>query len=373
MRFGNFISKERNKMKKMKIVLMLVVAAFLMMGIAACTPSEGTDNVTQVPVDEVISGESNEEAPATQEDDDTAAVADGQTFNIGIVLRSDHPALTATQDGFIAAFEHYGISANYDVQNALGDVDLLPGIADRFISNDVDLILAIATASLQTMFNATDTIPIVGSAISSFETAGVVESNEAPGFNATGSSDMNPIPQQIELIREFVPGIQTLGIAYTSSEANSVYQAGIAAEYAESIGLNVVTSTITTVGEVQQNMLSLASNVDAIWIPTDNTHAEAMPIVGEVAIETGVPAFAGEDQMTMGGGLATLSINYFELGFEAGRMARDILVYGHNPAEMPIRFGMDLNLNYIVNGFIAQEMGIEIPARLADYVWFPEE
>jgi putative ABC transport system substrate-binding protein len=373
-------------MKKMKIVLMLVVAAFLIMSVAACSqnepaPSTGrtggiesssTTDTNATTDDTTVADDTTETTDAPETGGTPAVAVDGEAFNIGIVSRSDHPALMATQDGFIAALEHYGVPANYDIQNALGDVDLLPSIADRFIGNDVDLIFAIATASLQAMFNATDDIPIVASAISSFEAAGVVDSDEEPGYNATGSSDMNPIPSQIELIREFVPNMQTLGIAYTSSEANSVVQAEIAQKYAESIGLNVVVSTITTVGEVQQNMLSLASSVDAIWIPTDNTHADAMPIVGDVSIETGVPAFAGENQMTMGGGLATLSINYFTLGYEAGRMARDILVHGHDPAEMPIRFGMDLQLDYIVNGFIAQEMGIEIPERLMEYVWFPE-
>jgi len=366
-------------MKNMKVLLTLVVSAFLMMGIVACTPSEtpapsvnneGTlESTATNDATETEANETNEET----EQAEAPVAADGKIFNVGIIQLTDHPALAAAQDGFIAAFEHYGVNASFDIQNALGDRDVLATIADRHVGNNVDLVLAIATPSVQTMFAASNTIPIVGSAITSYETAGAVENNEATVYNVTGASDMNPIPQQIDMIFEFVPHLETLGIAYASSEPNAVYQAGIAKDYAESIGLTVITSTVTSVGEVQQNIAALATNVDAIWIPTDNTHADAMPIVGQVAIETGVPAFAGEDQMTMGGGLATLSINYFELGFESGRMARDILVHGANPAEMPIRFGMDLNLNYIVNGFMAQEMGIEIPERFADYVWFPEE
>jgi len=365
-------------MKRTKVLLMLIVAAFLMMGIVACTPAEAPtpaageltsvreteeDTTTDVPDTNVAEDVDTDPAPF---------VVEGQKFEIGIIQLTDHPALLAAQEGFLAALDNYGVDANIDLQNALGDRDVLATIADRFVGNNVDLVLAIATPSVQSMFAASNTIPIVGTAITSYERAGVVESNNAPGFNVTGASDMNPIQHQIDMIFEFVPDLKILGIAYASSEPNAVYQAEIAIEYAESLGLDVRTGTVASVGEVQQNIASLAANVDAIWIPTDNTHADAMPIVGQVAIETGVPAFAGEDQMTMGGGLATLSINYFELGFESGRMARDILVNGANPAEMPIRFGMDLDLNYIVNGFMAEELGIEIPARFADYVWFPE-
>lgn len=328
-------------MKRMKFAILLSAAVFLVMGFTACQPA------------------------ATNED----------AFRIGIIQLSDHPALVAAQEGFIAAFEYYEINANFDLQNAHNNRDVLPSIADRHVNNNVDLVLAIATPSVQAMFAATaeNPIPIVGSAITSYERAGVVYSNEAPGFHVTGASDMNPIEHQINMIFEFVPDLEILGIAYASSEANSVYQAGIAREFAESIGLTVRTSTVTSVAEVQQNMLALAGQVDAIWIPTDNTHADAMPIVGQVAIDTGTPAFPGENQMVMGGGLATLSIDYFNLGWESGRMARDILIHGANPAEMPIRFGKDLDLEYIVNGFMAQELGIQIPQQFANYVWFPGE
>ncbi|MCL1878541.1 MAG: ABC transporter substrate-binding protein [Defluviitaleaceae bacterium] len=316
-----------------KAIVLMLLSGLVIFGLAACTPG------------------------------------DDYVFRIGIAQISEHPALDAARDGFIEALEYYGVRAEFDQQNAQGDRATLPGIADRFVQNEVDLIMAIATPTVQAMFAATDTIPIVGSAITDYvEGAGVVESNERPGTNVTGASDMNPIPQQIEMIRTFVPGIQTLGIAYSSSEANSVVQADVAAEYAESIGLTVVRSTVTAVGEVQQNMLALATRVDAIWIPTDNTHADAMPVVGQVSIETGVPNFPGERQMVMGGGVATLSIDYFALGWESGRMARDILLYGANPAEMPIRFGMDIGLEYIVNGHMADAIGVEIPAQFANYV-----
>jgi len=293
-----------------------------------------------------------------------------QTFSIGILQLVEHPALDAAYEGFIAALVEAGLDFEYDFQNAQGDIQVVNTIAQRFVGNNVDLVLAIATPSVQAMASVTEDIPIVGTAITSYERAGVVVSNEAPGGNVTGASDMNPIEAQINMIVEFLPGIETLGIVYSSNEANSVYQAEIARAIAEGLGLTVVEGTVTTTGDVQQNTLSIANRVDAIFIPTDNTHADAMGIVAQVSIETGVPVFPGEENMAMGGGIATLSVNYFELGKQSGNMAVQILRYGADPGTMPIQFAE--TLNYIVNGFMVEELGIIVPARFAEHIAFPE-
>ena len=295
----------------------------------------------------------------------------GPVFQIGIAQLVEHPALDATREGFLAALEDEGIRFEYDFLNAQGDIPTLNTIGQRFVGNEVDLIFAITTPGVQAMSAATDTIPIVGSAITSYVRAGVVESNEAPGGNVTGASDMNPIEAQINMILEFFPDLQTLGIVYSSNEANSVYQAEIARGIAEALGLTVVASgNVTTTAEVQQNMLSVAGQVEAIWIPTDNTHANAMPVVGQVSIETGVPVFPGEENMVMGGGIATVSVNYFELGRQAGMMAAQILRGEGEPATMPIQFAQ--RYNYIVNGFMVEELGIEVPERFRDSIVTPE-
>ena len=293
-----------------------------------------------------------------------------QTFSIGILQLVEHPALDATYEGFIAALVEAGLDFEYDFQNAQGDIQVVNTIAQRFVGNNVDLVLAIATPSVQAMASVTEDIPIVGTAITSYERAGVVVSNEAPGGNVTGASDMNPIEAQINMIVEFLPGIETLGIVYSSNEANSVYQAEIARAIAEGLGLTVIEGTVTTTGDVQQNILSIANRVDAIFIPTDNTHADAMGIVAQVSIETEVPVFPGEENMAMGGGIATLSVNYFELGKQSGNMAVQILRYGADPGTMPIQFAE--TLNYIVNGFMVEELGIIVPARFAEHIAFPE-
>jgi len=315
----------------------------------------------------------NDEYTATVAGDDgyTATAEEDRIFQIGIIQLLEHPALDAAREGFLSIFEEYGINAEFDYQNAQGDQPTLSTIADLFVSNNSDLVLAIATPSVQAMFTATYTIPIVGSAITSYERAGVVYYNEAPGTNVTGASDMNPIEAQVDMILEFVPHMETLGIVYSSNEANSVYQAEIAKAHAESLGLSVVTGTVTALADVQQNILSVASRVDAIWIPTDNTHASAMAVVGQASIDTGIPVFPGEENMTMGGGVATLGINYYELGRQSGRMAIQILRGEGEPSTMPIVFGKDLNLVYVINGFMAEELGLEIPARFQNYVQFP--
>jgi len=332
-------------MKKTSKVIALLVALTLAVGLfSACVADNG--------------------ATGTNGSADTTDV-----FQIGILQLVEHPALDAAREGFIAALNEAGIEFEYDFQNAQGDIQVVNTIAQRFVGNNVDLVLAIATPSVQAMHAATEDIPIVGTAITSYERAGVVYSNEAPGGNVTGASDMNPIEEQINMIFEFLPDVETLGIVYSTNEANSVYQAEIARGVAEGLGLNVVEGTVTTTGDVQQNMLSIANQVDAIFIPTDNTHADAMEIVGSVSIETGVPVFPGEENMAMIGGVATLSVNYFELGKQSGQMAVQILRDGADPATMPIQFAQ--TLNYVINGFMVEELGIIVPARLANYVTMP--
>jgi len=302
---------------------------------------------------------------------DAAQPEEGRVFTIGILQLVEHPALDAARDGFIEALNAAeGFAFEYDYQNAQGDTQVVSTIAQRFVGNNVDLVLAIATPSVQAMAAETEEIPIVGTAITNYERAGVVYSNAAPGGNVTGASDMNPIEAQINMIIEFLPGIETLGIVYSSNEANSVYQAEIARDIAQALGLTVVEGTVTTTGDVQQNTLSIANRVDAIFIPTDNTHADAMGIIAQVSIETGVPVFPGEENMVLGGGVATQSINYFELGRQSGQMAVEILRDGADPATMPIQFAQ--NLNYIVNGYMVEELGLTVPDRFADAIVMPE-
>ena len=298
------------------------------------------------------------------------AAGDG-SFDIGIIQLMEHPALDAAREGFMAALADEGIDARFDYQNAQGDSATLSTISQRFVNNNVDLVLAIATPSAQNIASETTEIPIVGTAITNYVVARLVESNEVPGGNVTGASDMNPVEAQINMIPEFLPGIQTLGILYSSNEPNSVYQAALAREFAAAIGLSIEVGTVTTTADVQQAALSLANRVDAIYIPTDNTLANAMSVVAQISLETDTPVFAAEENMTMGGGVATLSVNYFELGYQSGLMAAQILRGEGDPATMPIQWAE--SYNYIVNGEMVEALGLTVPAHLTDFIWFPDE
>jgi putative ABC transport system substrate-binding protein len=291
-------------------------------------------------------------------------------FEIGIIQLMEHPALDAATEGFMNQLSEYGIEATFDIQNGQRDVPTLDTIANRFVGSEVDLVLANGTLSAQSIANATDTIPVVGVSITNYVVAGVVESNEEPGRNITGASDMNPIEAQIELMLEFLPDIQTIGLLYSSNEANSVYQAEAAREVIEGLGLSSQSATITSAADLQQVATSLANDVDAIYIPTDNAIAGAMGVMANISAETLTPVFAGEENMTLGGGVATLSINYYELGRQAGRMAAQILRGEGEPATMPIQFAEQYN--YTVNGFIVDLLGIPVPERFQDYIVMPD-
>lgn len=307
----------------------------------------------------------------------TAAAAlseDSKPYEIGVVQLIEHNALDAAYDGFVAALADHGYvdgeGISLDFQNAQGDMSNLSTIGDRFVSQKKDMILAITTDAAQAMAGKTEIIPIVATAVTSYETAGLVESESAPGGNLTGTSDMNPVAAQIGLIAELVPQAQTIGLIYNSSEDNSVLQAGIAREAIEALGLAWVELTVTSVNDVQQTMQSLVGKCDAIYIPTDNTLAAAMPIVYDVAGPAGIPTICGESNMVLEGGLATMGIDYYDLGYKTGLMAIEVLG-GADPATMPIQYA-DASDAVTINGLVAEEMGYQAPEKYADAVVMPQ-
>ena len=297
----------------------------------------------------------------------------GAPFQIGIIQIREHPALDQANQGFLAQLADENVYFEYSLRVAQGDVSVLATIAQSFVNNNMDLVLANATPSVQAIASETypeNPIPVVGVSITNYVVAGVVESNEAPGRNVTGASDMNPIEAQLRMMLEFVPDAQTVGIIYSSNEPNAVYQAEIARDIIENeLGLVVDEATVTTTGDIDQVARALAGRVDVIYIPTDNTLAEAMPLMANISIDSQTPVFPGEEQMALGGGVATLSVDYYQLGRQAGRMAATILRGEGEPATMPIQFAE--GYRYIVNGFMVEQLGIEVPARFVDYIIDP--
>lgn len=303
------------------------------------------------------------------------AAAENTTYTIGAVQLIEHKALDDAYQGFVAALADAGLvdgeGVQLDFQNAQGDMNNLSTIGDRFVSQKKDLILAITTDAAQAMAGKTQSIPIVATAVTSYETAGLVDSVDAPGGNVTGTSDMNPVAAQIALTIELVPDAKVIGLIYNSSEDNSVLQIGLAKEAVEVAGLAWAEMTVTSVNDVQQAMQSLVGKCDALYIPTDNTLASAMPIVYGVAGPAGIPTVCGESNMAMAGGLATMGINYYDLGYKTGEMALDILLNGADPATMSIQYA-DSSDNVTINGLIAEEMGYTVPEKYQDAVVYPE-
>lgn len=296
--------------------------------------------------------------------------ADGQTYKIGVVQLMQHGALDQANQGMIDGLKDNGFeegkNLEIDQQNAQGDQSNLQSISQQFVSNEVDLILAIATAAAQVMASATEEIPIVGTAITSYVDAGLVQSDEAPGTNVTGTSDMNPVEAQINLLLQLVPDAKTVGTIYTASEKNSEVQVDILKSVCEAKGLTVEERTISSVNDIQQAAQSLVNEVDVLWLPTDNNVASAMPQVVGVTDEAGLATICGEESMVRAGGTATYGFSYYKLGYNAGVMAAQILKGESVPAEMPIGYMPEEDCVAIVNTDALTALNLEAPAELME-------
>ena len=282
---------------------------------------------------------------------------------IGIVQLVEHNALDAANKGFVDGLKKRGFeegkNITIDRQNAQADQSNLQNIGQRFISNKVNLIYAIATPSAQTMASLTKDIPIVGSAITDYVAAKLVASNEKPGGNVTGTTDMNPIKEQVDLLIKLVPNAKTVGVIYCSSEVNSEIQYKAFKKHAEAKGLKVEAATISTVNDIQQAAQSLVGKVDVFYAPTDNVIASAIPTLCSVTDPAKKPVICGEANMVKGGGLATYGIDYYQLGLQSGEMGADILEGKKKPADMSIQTAKELKLT--INQKNAAALGVKIP------------
>ena len=288
------------------------------------------------------------------------------TYRIGVLQLTQHAALDASNEGFIAALDDAGISYEADQQNANNEQSACTTIASTFVNDGVDLILAIATPAAQACLNATTEIPIVGTAITDFAASGLVKDNDAPGGNVTGTSDMNPVVDQIDLLHQLAPEAKKVGLLYCTAESNSKIQIELAAAELKKLGIEGVEYTASSSNEVQQVVESMMGKVDAIYTPTDNTIASAMTVIASIANEHKVPTVCGEVAHVEAGGLASLSINYEELGRRAGEMAVRILTEGAEPAAMPIESMGAAECDLVYNGQTAEALGIDVTSLVED-------
>lgn len=286
-----------------------------------------------------------------------------KTYKVGIVQLVEHPALDAANKGFVDGLASKGFKDNVkiDQQNAQGDQSNLNSIAQRFVSEREDLVLAIATPAAQSMANASRDIPILGTAITDYVTAKLVENNEKPGGNVSGTTDMNPVEQQVDLIATILPEAKKIGILYSTNEINSQLQAERMKKHAKEKGIEVVEATVSNVNDVQQAAQNLVSQgVAAIYVPTDNIVASSMPNLVKITDSAKIPVFPGEDNLIKTGGLATYSVDYYQLGFQAGVMGAKILSGEAKVGDMPIE--AQTNFKLVVNEEQAKKLGITIPA-----------
>lgn len=286
--------------------------------------------------------------------------------SVGIVQLVEHAALDAANKGFVDGMASKGYkegqNVTYDRQNAQADQSNLQNIAQRFVNNKVNLICAIATPAAQTVANVTPDIPIVGTAITDYKAAKLVKDNAKPGTNVTGTTDMNPIDAQLDLLLQLVPGAKTIGTIYCSSEVNSQLQVDILKAAAKAKGVEVKEATVSTVNDIQQAARSLVGKVQGIYVPTDNILASAMPTLAIVTEEAKLPVVCGEGGMVKAGGVATLGIDYYKLGVQTGEMAADILSGKSKPQDMAIQSQKEFSV--IVNEASAKKIGLTIPEEI---------
>lgn len=282
---------------------------------------------------------------------------------IGIVQLVEHQALDAANKGIVDALKDRGIKAKLDQQNAQADQSNLRNIAQRFVSEKASLIFAIATPAAQTVANATATIPIVATAVTNFEIAKLVKSEKQPDTNVTGSSDLNPVTAQLDLMLKLVPNAKRIATIYNSSEINSQFQVDILKKAVQEKGLELTVLTVNTVNDVQQAAQSLVGKVDAIYVPTDNVIASAMPVLAKITMPAKIPVVTGEvGAMKAGDGIGTVGVDYYQLGRIAGDMGADILQGKSKPETMAVRH--QETFKAIINERVAKACGLTIPDDL---------
>lgn len=297
------------------------------------------------------------DAPAS---DDGGDAAEGESVSIGISQIVSHPSLDAARDGFKAALADAGYDVDWDEQNAQGDQSIAASIAGTFASEDLDMVLAIATPTAIALAQAVTDTPVLFTAVTDPVGSALVDSMEEPGGNVTGTSDAVDVADLLELVTRISPDAETVGIVYNAGEPNAVTQVEWAQEAADELGLTIELATADTSNGVQQAADSL--DVDAFFVITDNTVVSALETLIQVAETKGIPVIASEGDSVARGAIATIGIDYYSLGYQTGEMAVRILKGEADPATTPVEVQTDLAL-YLNTG-AAERMGVTLPDDL---------
>ena len=297
---------------------------------------------------------------------DSAQTETKKVYNVGIVQLTQHAALDAATEGFKQALiDKLGEeNVKFDVQNASGEATVCTTIVNSFISKKVDLIMANATPALQAAYNATNTIPILGTSVTEYGVAlGIDNFTGIVGTNVSGTSDLAPLDQQAAMFTELLPDAKTVGLLYCSAEPNSEYQVKVVEEALKAKGLTCTRFSFSDTNDVSTVTADAAAKCDALYIPTDNTAASCASTIGNIVRDKKVPVIAGEAGICSGCGIATLSISYKDLGYKTGEMAAKILTGEAKVSEMPIEYATATKK---YNPTICEELGIDMTAH-SDY------
>ena len=319
---------------KMRKFLAMGLAAVMMLSLTACGGSDSSE---------------------------TGSTDDGKTYTVGICQLVQHDALDAATKGFKDALtEKLGDRVTFDEQNAQGDSPTCATIVNSFVSSNVDLILANATAPLQSAVAGTTDIPILGTSVTDYATAlDIKDWKGTTGINVSGTSDLAPLDEQAAMIKELFPDAKKVGLFYCSAEANSLYQVETIKTYLEKDGYTCTNYSFVDSNDIASVIASAAKNSDVIYVPTDNTAAANTEVIKNTCVPAQVPVVAGEVGICSGCGVATLSISYYDLGYTTGEMAYEILVNGADVSAMEVKYAPKVTKQY--NESICKELGIDIP------------
>ena len=316
----------------MKKLIAIVLAMMLLVSMTACGAAQG----------------------------ENAGNADGK-FTIGICQFMPHPALDKATEGFIAAVEA-GLgkeNVTFDTQNAAGEASNCSTIVNGLVASNVDLIMANATPAVAAAYNATEIIPILGTSVTEYGVAlGIENFSGTVGGNVSGTSDLADLALQAEMVTQWVPDAKNVGLLYCSAEANSKYQVNEVQKALEAKGLTCKQFAFADTSDLMAVTQEAADFSDVIYVPTDNTVANNASAIDSVCRPAGIPIIAGEAGICGGCGIATMSIDYYDLGYKTGEMAVEILKNGKDIATMPIEYTPAEKVSYLYNEEICKELGI---------------
>ncbi len=317
----------------MKKLIAIICAVLMLLGLTACTaPADGTNP-----------SENNA----------------SKSYTIGICQYMPHPALDKATEGFKAAVtEALGAeNVTFEEQNAAGEASNCSTIVTGLISAKVDLIMANATPAVAAAYNATETIPILGTSVTEYGVAlGIKDFNGTVGANVSGTSDLADLAKQAQMILDWFPNAKKVGLLYCSAEPNSKYQVDVIKTELEGKGLECKFFAFADTSDMMSVTTEACTYADVIYVPTDNTVANNATAIDSICRPAKVPVIAGEASICAGCGVATMSIDYYDLGYTTGQMAVEILRDGADITKMAIRYAPEVT--HLYNEEICNELGI---------------